>query len=1271
MRIVLDLQACQATNRHRGIGRYSMSLAQAMARQASGHDVFVVLNNRFPDTVDLIRAAFDGLVAPERIVVFDSPAAVAEIDPANGWRCRAAERVREMFMAQLKPDVVHVASLFEGLVDDAVASVGHFDPAYETAVTLYDLIPLLRKDTYLGDARVRDWYYRKLQSLKNADLLLAISEHTRTEAIAALHLPPNRVVNISAAVDSTFQPQALTPEETATLRQRYRLGKPFVMYTGGIDPRKNIEGLIEAFARLPSPIRSAFQLAIICKADEADRARLQTLGMTHGLSENDLIFTGFVPDEDLSALYNTCALFVFPSLHEGFGLPALEAMSCGAAVIGSNASSIPEVIGREDALFDPTSVEAIAAKMQHALTDKEFLNSLKQSGQEQAKRFSWDTSARCALQAFEQRHLEKQRHAHVAVSPRRNRPRLAYLSPLPPSKSGIADYSAELLPELARYYNIDVITEQDGITDSWTAANFTHRSVKWFEEHGNDFDRILYHFGNSSFHQHMFHLLERYPGVVVLHDFFLSGILNYIEGSGYRRGAFRAALYHSHGYRALLDEKIGGREAAFWKYPCNKAVLDHATGVIVHSQFSKHLAQTWYTADTACDWQTIPLLRAFPSEIDRKAARQRLGIKDGDFIVCSFGLLGPTKLNDRLLNAWLDSPLAANANCHLIFVGENDPHPYGKSLTATILRNQHRGGDRVQITGFAPPTAYKDYLAAADVAVQLRSLSRGETSASILDCLAHGIPAIVNANGAAIELPEHALIKLPDDFQQAELSDALRKLWCDKDARENLSRRAIAYVQTEHHPAHVGEMYHDAIEHFAQDSAGARHRDLMHGLAQMSAPVPPGNSDIMTLAASIAKNTPRRPVPQLLVDISELVQRDAKSGIQRVVRNVLNVLLEDAPAGYRVEPVYDAGGYYVYARSFTCRMLEMPDLLLDDDPIDTHAGDIFLGLDLTPRNIPDNRQVFVDMRNRGVQVYFVVYDLLPILRPDVFVAGAQDGFTRWLEAVTGVANGVVCISRAVADELTQWAEKLQLQRTSPLQVGYFHLGADIAADASSGRSVDDGSAALARIKANPSILMVGTLEPRKGHAQALSAFEQLWDQGIDVNLVIVGKKGWMVDPLVERLRQHREKGKRLFWFEGASDDMLLNLYANASALLAASEAEGFGLPLIEAAQYKLPIIARDLPVFREVAGEHAYYFGGSQPADLASALKSWLDLHAEGRTPSSKGMRWLTWAESAGQLVDVIGGQQWYQQIPRRDHNDVQQITEPTALPIGLGQVKQ
>jgi glycosyltransferase involved in cell wall biosynthesis len=426
VRIVLDLQACQtADSRTRGRGRYSMALAKAMARQSGAHDIWLALNGRFPDTIEPIRREFRDLIPRERVAVFEMPAGIAGRDPKNAWRMRAAEALHDHFLARLRPDVVHVSSLFEGFAEDAVAATGSQD--FTNAVTLYDLIPLVRSDVYLTDDAMRGWYFRKVQHLKKADLLLAISNSSRQEAIDALGLREDTVVTIFGGPGPAFVVDVIPEARAKTLRGQYGLDRPFLMYTGGIDFRKNIEGLIDAYGQLPAPMRASHQLAIVCAVNAGDRERLLSHAERSGLSGQDVVLTGFVPDEDLAALYRLCHLFVFPSLHEGFGMPVLEAMASGAPAIGSDASSIREIIDRDDALFDASRPSAIAAAMACHLADDARRNALREHGLKRAQTFSWDDSARRALAALAHHHERRERVRRAALSTTGARKRLAYV----------------------------------------------------------------------------------------------------------------------------------------------------------------------------------------------------------------------------------------------------------------------------------------------------------------------------------------------------------------------------------------------------------------------------------------------------------------------------------------------------------------------------------------------------------------------------------------------------------------------------------------------------------------------------------------------------------------------------------------------------------------------------------------------------------------------------------------------------------------------------
>jgi glycosyltransferase involved in cell wall biosynthesis len=364
MRIVIDLQGAQSESRFRGIGRYSLALALGVARNAGSHEVWLVLNAALGSAIEDLREAFAGLVPPERIRVFDIAGPTAEQYAGNLPRARAGELLREYAIAQLRPDAVLVTSLFEGYVDDTVVSVGRFTAGADTAVVLYDLIPFLNPDHYLRQPEQRSYYERKIASLRKAGLLLAISDYSRQEALDALGLPAERVVSISTAVDETFRPAALEPAHVQALRARLGISREMLMYApGGFDARKNIDGLITAYSLLPEALRRAHQLVIAGKAGDMERARLREIARRSGLAADELVLTGYVSDADLVDLYRSAALFVFPSLHEGFGLPALEAMACGALVIGADNTSIPEVIGNAEALFDARHPSTIAAKI--------------------------------------------------------------------------------------------------------------------------------------------------------------------------------------------------------------------------------------------------------------------------------------------------------------------------------------------------------------------------------------------------------------------------------------------------------------------------------------------------------------------------------------------------------------------------------------------------------------------------------------------------------------------------------------------------------------------------------------------------------------------------------------------------------------------------------------------------------------------------------------------------------------------------------------------
>lgn len=1091
MRIVIDLQGAQTESRFRGIGRYTLSFAQAIVRNRGEHEVILALSALTPDTIETIRAAFDDLLPQENIRVWYAPGPVRECEPGNQGRCETAELIREAFLASLKPDVIHVTSLFEGYIDDAVTSIGRFDRTTPVTVSLYDLIPLLDPELYLKpDPGYAQYYQRKVEYLKKASAYLAISETAAREVTQVLALGGASVVNIAPTSDLKHQ---------------------------------------------HASAQSKFQC---------------------------------VEEDDLAATVSAC--------------------------------------------------------------EPEF----------------WNRCAGNAIAAFVEL-VERTPKSFPAAITKSTRPRLAFVSPLPPERTGIADYSAELLPALAVHYDIDVVVVQDRVDDPWVNRHLHVRDVAWLRVHAGEIDRVFYHVGNSPFHHHMLPLIREIPGTIVLHDFYLGHLMAWLEHKGMAH-YWTNAVYSAHGYSGVRD-RYSDPVAAQLEYPANLEVLQYALGVIVHSDYSRNLVSKWYGKGFESTWESIPLLRAPVGQFDKTSARKLLGIAANDFVVCSFGLLGPTKINHRLLACWLNSALANDGHCQLVFVGENHACEYGAELLKAIRSSEC--SDRIRITGFAAPETFRQYLMAADVAVQLRTRSRGETSAAVLDCMNFALPLIVNANGSMAELDPEAVWLLPDEFDDGALIEALDTLWREPARRRTLGERAREVILSRHAPAECAQRYADAIERFYRRAETASPA-LIRAISSQKQFVP-NDFDVISLAKDISANLPlQRPAKRLFLDVSITCHDDFKTGIQRVVRALLLALLEAPPTGYRIEPVYlsNVGGkwHYRYACGYTLGLLGCPPVALHDECVEPEPGDVLLGLDLSGDLLvhAESDGLFADFRNRGVTVYSLVYDLLPVRMPDVFPQSSSFHHGRWLRAIS-TFDGAICISKAVAVDLAEWQAEASSDWTNrrSFRANWFHLGADLANSAPSRGLPNNAEWVLHQLRGRRSFLLVGTIEPRKGYLQTIEAFSEVLGEGTDINLVIVGKEGWNGIPddmrrdipqTVDHLRTHPELNKRLFWLEGISDEYLEKVYAACTCLIAASYGEGFGLPLIEAAQHKLPIIARDIPVFREVAGEHAYYFNGKTPGDLAQAISRWLALHSKDQHPKSDNIPWLTWEQSAQQLLKVV-----------------------------------
>jgi glycosyltransferase involved in cell wall biosynthesis len=302
------------------------------------------------------------------------------------------------------PAIYHVMSPFEAdfELDDVWPAWSR--EGSRLVVTLYDLIPLIMRDQYNAD-----WGYwatawiARLGLMRSAHQVLTISQQTANDAMEHLRVPEERITVIDSGVSDHFAKLVSSHAEAdSILREALpKVRSGFLLYVGGTDFRKNLEGAIRGYAELPAPLRDAHQLVIACNLAYLRRFNLRAFARKLGIEPRNFLLTGFVSDRELAALYRGCELFIFPSLYEGAGLPILEAMTCGAPVAVSGVSAMPELLGDMQATFDPKDPADIARCIREIVEDPALLDALRERSQRRAAFYTWERVARRTIEGYE------------------------------------------------------------------------------------------------------------------------------------------------------------------------------------------------------------------------------------------------------------------------------------------------------------------------------------------------------------------------------------------------------------------------------------------------------------------------------------------------------------------------------------------------------------------------------------------------------------------------------------------------------------------------------------------------------------------------------------------------------------------------------------------------------------------------------------------------------------------------------------------------------
>tara|TARA_B100000579_G_scaffold318257_1_gene267790 strand:- start:18828 stop:22502 length:3675 start_codon:yes stop_codon:yes gene_type:complete len=398
MRIAIDLQGIQSDgSRNRGIGRYSLELVRNIIKNGSNNHYVLVGNAALFD----VRDFFKNEISQKNVDFLDwyTPCPV-HFQSNNTTKLVVGRYLKSYFFSCLNVDIILLTSFLEGFSENFISEIDDVKSTTKVFSIFYDLIPLLNPTLYLKrNPEFSKFYHKKINGFNKLDGLLAISYSSAKEIITNLNIDKNRVFNISSACDNKiFNTDRLIQQSDSI---NFSKTGSFILYTGACDPRKNIKNLLKAYSLLDSKILKQYKLVIAGSLIQPELDLLASWKQEFKIADQNVISLGYVSDDDLVLLYRKCSLFIFPSFHEGFGLPVLEAMCCGAPVIASNKTSIPEVIENKNAMFNPYNPKEISVLINKALTNKTFNNELLINAKIQSQKFSWTRSSLAALKAFQ------------------------------------------------------------------------------------------------------------------------------------------------------------------------------------------------------------------------------------------------------------------------------------------------------------------------------------------------------------------------------------------------------------------------------------------------------------------------------------------------------------------------------------------------------------------------------------------------------------------------------------------------------------------------------------------------------------------------------------------------------------------------------------------------------------------------------------------------------------------------------------------------------
>ena len=757
--VVVDVRCLQDPHfRYRGVGQHAASLLEGVQGHApDGLEInLIAATDR---TLPPLETAHRALFAAERRI--GSPAAPGAL------------------LVQMSPMTHPFEPLDRMFVSTDLRSVA----------AVYDFIPLEFAGLYLSDPAQRAAYLHALTTLGEYDRFVSISEFTSARLQQLLEIEPERCHVSGVAVrDGVMAAQAPDPAL-----------HPYVLAVLGDDPRKNAEAVVAAHGRSSLLQARGVRLKVLGGYGPAARTRLERLHRQQGGDPSRLDFNEQLSDQQLAAAYAGALVTVCPSRAEGFSLPVVEANANGCPVLVSTCGAQAELMPLAEFQFDADDHDRLR-ELLDAFVDPDFARrALARQGWFWRRFEPAQVRARFWAAAFA--HLAPRSQAVVEAPSvaRRARPRIAIASPMPPDRSGVADYTSATMAALSRLADLDLYTQTQAPirSRSFATTQPLSRAPYVLGRH----DAVVSVIGNSHLHLEIFNLLLDHGGACVAHDARMAHF--YAEMLGRERTVGVASRE--------LGRPVAFEEIETWLVDERRMptmflseILESAEPTFVHSAVTSGLVSKAYGAEVIHLPFAVyrsPLLE-FQGPGGRERARRLLGYDERDRLVISLGDIGADKAVEEGISS-LAMLKSGGVSAHLILAGRCDP-----ALTPRLreLIDALEMTDFVKILeGPVDERTYQALIAAADAALQLRRSDFGGLSGALMDEIAVGLPAVANISLAtAMDAPSY-VATIPDDLSPALAAEKLATLF-DLPGRVRNEEDRRAFVATHHVDGYARKM---------------------------------------------------------------------------------------------------------------------------------------------------------------------------------------------------------------------------------------------------------------------------------------------------------------------------------------------------------------------------------------------------------------------------------------------------------------------------------